>query len=165
MIGGGIYPGMITATIGTVLLIAVVVTSLVLVKRRLRSEWWYAVHLLAYGIALAWFHQIPTGNELVLDEAAADYWQSLYLATLAVLVWYRVLTPFAAAFRHRLRVASVRSERPGVVSLEIAGRNLECIRARPGQSFLWRFLTRVGGRRRTRSRSRQCPPTAPCGSP
>jgi Predicted ferric reductase len=71
MLGGGIYPGMITATIGTVLLIAVVVTSVVIVKRRLRYEWWYSVHLLAYaGIALAWFHQIPTGNELVLDTIA-----------------------------------------------------------------------------------------------
>jgi predicted ferric reductase len=142
MIGGGIYPGMITATIGTFALIAVVISSLVIVKRRLRYEWWYAVHLLAYaGIALAWFHQIPTGNELVLDQAAADYWRSLYLSTLAVLVWYRILTPVAAAFRHRLTVASVRQERPGVVSLEIAGRNLERLRARPGQFFLWRFLS------------------------
>ena len=87
MLGGGVYPGMITATIGTVLLIAVVVTSVVIVRRRLRYEWWYAVHLLAYaGIALGWFHQIPTGSELVLSTAAADYWRGLYLATLAVLV-------------------------------------------------------------------------------
>jgi predicted ferric reductase len=38
MLGGGIYPGMITATVGTVLLIAVVATSIVIVKRRLRYE-------------------------------------------------------------------------------------------------------------------------------
>ena len=79
MLGGGVYPGMITATVGTALLIAVVVTSVVIVRRRLRYEAWYAVHLLAYaGIALAWFHQIPTGNELVLDRVAADYWRALY---------------------------------------------------------------------------------------
>jgi predicted ferric reductase len=142
MIGGGVYPGMVTATIGTFLLVAVVATSLVIVKRRLRYEWWYAVHLLAYaGIALAWFHQIPTGNELVLDEAAADYWTSLYLATLAVLVWYRLLAPAAAALRHRLRVTAVHREGTGVVSLEIAGRGLARLGARPGQFFLWRFLT------------------------
>ena len=53
MLGGGIYPGMITATIGTALLLAVVATSLVIVRRRLSYEWWYAVHLMAYaGIAL-----------------------------------------------------------------------------------------------------------------
>src|SRR5438874_4159848 len=55
MLGGGIYPGMITATVGTALLIAVVVSSVVIVRRRLRYEAWHAVHLLAYaGIALAW---------------------------------------------------------------------------------------------------------------
>src|SRR5205807_4288888 len=41
MLGGGVYPGMITATVGTFLLIAVVVTSVVIVKRRLRYEAWY----------------------------------------------------------------------------------------------------------------------------
>ncbi len=78
MLGGGIYPGMITATVGTALFIAVVVTSVVIARRRLRYEWWHAVHLSAYAaIALAWFHQIPTGNELVLDRTAAGYWRAL----------------------------------------------------------------------------------------
>src|SRR2546423_1555794 len=143
MLGGGVYPGMITATIGTFLLIAVVVTSVVIVKRRLRYEAWYAVHLAAYaGIALAWFHQIPTGNELVLDHAAADYWRALYLVTLGLLVVFRVLAPLAKAFRHRLRVAEVVAEGPGVVSLRITGRRLEALNARAGQFFLWRFLDR-----------------------
>src|SRR5579883_2349666 len=39
------YPGIVTATIGTGLMVAVVVTSLVLVRRRLRYEHWYVVHL------------------------------------------------------------------------------------------------------------------------
>ena len=141
MLGGGIYPGMITATIGTAMLLAVVATSVVIVKRRLSYEWWYAVHLLAYaGIALAWFHQIPTGNELVLDEAAADYWRGLYLATLAILVVFRLLVPCWQLFRYRLRVAGVDDEGPGVVSLHLTGRNLDRLRAEPGQFFLWRFL-------------------------
>src|SRR5947209_3933745 len=83
----------------------VVVTSIVIVRRRLRYEWWYAVHLLAYaGIALSWFHEIPTGNELVLDRAAADYWRGLYLATLAILVAFRLALPLGQLLRHRLRV-------------------------------------------------------------
>src|SRR5436190_17867626 len=91
MLGGRIYPGMITATVGTALLVAVVVSSVVIVRRRLRYESWYAVHFAAYaGIALAWFHQIPTGNELVLDHVAADYWRALYLVTLGLLVAFRV---------------------------------------------------------------------------
>jgi len=143
MLGGGVYPGMVTATVGTGLLVAVVGTSYVIVRRRLRYEWWYAVHILAYAaIALAWFHQIPTGNELVLNTTAADYWRSLYAATLAVLLLSRVALPAVGFVRHGLRVASVTDEGPGVVSLRIEGRRLEQLRARPGQFFTWRFLTR-----------------------
>jgi predicted ferric reductase len=143
MLGGGIYPGMITATVGTALLIAVVASSVVIARRRLRYEWWYAVHLTAYaGIALAWFHQIPTGNELVLDRIAADYWRALYLVTIAVLVAYRLLVPTVNAFRFRLRVADVNDEGPGVVSVRMTGRRLDGLRAEPGQFFLWRFLDR-----------------------
>ena len=35
-------------------------------------------------------------------------------------------------------------EAPGVVSLRLTGRNLDRLGARPGQFFLWRFLTRDG---------------------
>src|SRR5207245_9979006 len=105
ILGGGVYRGMITATIGTGLLLAVVATSIVIVRRKLSYEWWYAVHLMAYaGIALAWFHQIPTGNELVLATVAADYWRGFYAATIAVIVVFRVLLPADAGLRHRLRV-------------------------------------------------------------
>jgi predicted ferric reductase len=99
------------------------------------------VHLTAYaGIALAWFHQIPTGNELVLDRVAADYWRALYAATLALLVLYRVAIPVANAFRFRMRVSEVIPEGPGVVSLRISGQGLARLNAQPGQFFLWRFL-------------------------
>jgi predicted ferric reductase len=143
MLGGGIYPGMITATVGTGLMIAVAASSAVIVKRRLRYEAWYAVHFTAYAaIALAWFHQIPTGNELVLDTAAADYWRGLYAAALAFLLVFRVAQPAFNAVRYRLRVAAVEAEGPGVVSVRIEGRGLDRLDARPGQFFLWRFLDR-----------------------
>ena len=143
MLGGGVYPGMITATVGTGLLVAVAVSSVVIVRRRLPYEAWYAVHFSAYAaIALGWFHQIPTGNELVLDTVAADYWRGLYAATLALVVVCRVLTPLANAFRFGMRVAEVVPEGPGVVSLRITGRHLERLHARAGQFLLWRFLSR-----------------------
>jgi predicted ferric reductase len=143
MLGGGVYPGMITATIGTAMLLGVVATSLVIVRRRLSYEWWYVVHLLAYaGIALSWFHEIPTGNELVVDRAAADYWRALYLVTLAILVVFRIMVPLAQLLRHRLRVAEVLEEGPGVVSVRVVGRRLDRLHPEPGQFFLWRFLDR-----------------------
>ena len=137
------YPGMVTATVGTALLIAVLVSSLVIVRRRLPYEAWYFVHLSVYaGILLAYFHQIPTGNEFTTNVSQRDYWYALYIATLTVLVGFRVVAPAVHAWRYRLRVLEVRRESPDVVSIYIQGRNLERLGARGGQFFLWRFLAR-----------------------
>jgi predicted ferric reductase len=142
MLTGGIYPGMITATVGTFLLIAVVISSVVVVRRHVRYEAWYAIHLTVYAaIALAWFHQIPTGNELVVDRLAADYWRGLYLVTLILLVGFRVAVPAVNALRYRLRVIDVVDEGAGAVSLHIGGPGVARLRAQAGQFFLWRFLT------------------------
>ena len=108
------YPGMITATVGTALFIVVVVTSLVIVRRRLPYEWWYAVHLTAYAaIALSWFHEIPTGNELTVHPVAADYWRALFVATLALLVVFRVVQPLVRTLVLGLRVEEVVAEGSG----------------------------------------------------
>ncbi len=136
------YPGMIAATVGTGMLVVVVISSFVIARRRLPYEAWYAIHITVYGaLALAWFHQIPTGNELVLNQAAADYWQSLYLATIALLVFFRVLQPVFHVLRHRMEVSKVVVEGPGVVSIHMTGRRLDRLGAFAGQFFLWRFLT------------------------
>ncbi len=143
MLTGGIYPGMITATIGTGLFIVVVVSSITIARRRMRYELWYLVHLTSYvAIALAWFHQIPTGNELVIDSTAANYWRGLYIATIVLIVGFRVLVPIAGAFRYRLRVDAVVVEGPGIVSLQLTGRRLDRLNAQAGQFFLFRFLGR-----------------------
>jgi predicted ferric reductase len=140
IIWGGVYPGMIVATVGTFLLVLVTVTSVVIVRRHLSYELWYAVHITAYaGIALGWFHQVPTGNELVHLGIQTDYWTSLYIATLA-LIAFRVLMPVWHGFRYRMRVTEVMPEAPGVVSLRIDGRHLDRLHVRAGQFFIWRFL-------------------------
>jgi predicted ferric reductase len=142
IIWGDVYPGMIIATIGTGLLCLVAFTSYVFVRRRVSYELWYAIHISAYaGIALGWFHQIPTGNDLIHITPAEWYWRSLYLFTLALVAW-RVLVPLINAFRHRLKISEVVNEGPGVVSLRIGGRRLDKMRAAPGQFFSWRFLAK-----------------------
>ena len=137
------YPGVITATAGLVMLIAVVITSIVIVRRRLRYETWYFVHLYAYlAIALAFSHQLATGADFVGGSLARTYWYVLYLATLGALVLFRLGIPAARNAYYRLRVERVVAEGPGVVSLEIGGAHLDRLKARAGQFFTWRFLTR-----------------------
>jgi ferredoxin-NADP reductase len=58
-------------------------------------------------------------------------------------VW-RVALPFWRSTRHRLRVTSVVRESHGVVSVYMAGRHLDRLRAEAGQFFTWRFLTGPG---------------------
>jgi predicted ferric reductase len=138
------YPGVITASAGLALLVAVVVTSIVAVRRRLRYETWYFVHLYAYlGVALAFSHQLATGTDFLGRPAARTYWTALYVVTLGALVAFRILLPLARSLLvHRLRVERVVEEAPGVVSLEFGGRRLDRLRAQAGQFFTWRFLTR-----------------------
>jgi predicted ferric reductase len=139
----GVYPGMVTATIGTAIMVLVVLTSITIVRRRMRYESWYFVHFTVYaGIALGYLHQLPTGNEFVVHPVQADYWISLYVATLAILLAYRVVRPMRNAFRYRLRVRSVTVEAPGVTSIEVTGRDLHALRAQAGQFMLWRFITK-----------------------
>jgi predicted ferric reductase len=137
------YPGMITATVGTALMVAVVASSLVIARRRLPYEAWYFVHITVYaGIALAYLHQLPTGNEFTTSKSQSDYWISLYVVTLALLLCFRVAVPAWRGRRYRLRVEEVKREVPGIVSLRIGGRRLERMDARAGQFMLWRFMTR-----------------------
>lgn len=138
-----IYPGMVEATVGTAMIVVVVVSSFVIVRRKLRYESWYVVHLLSYvAIYLGWVHQIPTGNEFVVDAKPAAFWTALYVVTLGLVILFRLAIPIAHAFWYKLRVAEVLQEGPNVVSLRITGRHLDHMRARSGQFFLWRFLTR-----------------------
>ncbi len=137
------YPGVITALAGLSLLVGVVVTSAVLVRRRMRYETWYFLHLYAYlAVALAFSHQLATGTAFVGRPLARTYWTALYVGTLAAIVGFRLVLPVARSLRHRLRVERVVAEAPGVVSIEVGGVRLERLRARAGQFFTWRFLTR-----------------------
>jgi predicted ferric reductase len=136
------YPGIVTGTVGMALLLVVVISSLVIVRRRLPYEAWYALHLTTYaGIALAYGHQLPTGNEFTANPGQRQYWIALYVVTLVLLGVYRIARPVLRASRHRMSVESVTVEGPGVVSLRIGGRRLDRLGARAGQFFLWRFLT------------------------
>jgi predicted ferric reductase len=137
------YSGVLLATIALGLLIAVVATSVVAVRRRLGYRTWHALHVLAYGaVALAFSHQLATGQEFQRQPVARAYWWALYAATLAAILGSRVVVPLARSLRHGLRVERVVREAPGVVSIEIGGRDLDRLPALSGQFLQWRFLAR-----------------------
>ena len=139
------YPDMLKATIGTVLLLAVGAVSARAARRRLSYETWYYLHLATYvAIFLTFFHQISNGAEFVLDPKAKVAWYGLYLGSAALILWFRFTRPILLASRHRLTVAEVRHEAPGVHSVFITGRRLDELAdaTLSGQFFRWRFLQR-----------------------
>jgi len=139
------YPGMLLATAGTLLLILVVILSIRAARRRQRYETWHLLHLYAYlGVGLALPHQLWTGADFTASPAACLYWWGLYGAALAAVLAFRVALPLGRSAYHRLRVDTVVTEAPGVVSVYLRGHRLDRLPARAGQFFLWRFLDGPG---------------------
>ena len=136
------YPDMLIGTAGGVLLIAVGVVSARAVRRRVSYETWYHLHLLTYlAVFLAFFHQVSLGAQFAGDATARVVWCLLYGGAGALVAWYRVWTPVRLNRRHRLRVAAVVPEAPGVCSVVIHGERLAELGAEPGQFMRWRFLS------------------------
>jgi predicted ferric reductase len=139
------YPYVLMATVATGLLIMVAVTSIRAMRRRLTWETWRFLHLYAYlAIALAFGHELAVGSDFSDDAIARWYWIGLYVAVGLCVLTFRVGHPVRLSLRHRLRIARIVNEAPGVVSLYVRGRHLAQLQARAGQYFRWRFLTPTG---------------------
>ncbi|MCU1591208.1 MAG: oxidoreductase [Frankiales bacterium] len=139
------YPGMIMATVGTGLLVMVVVTSIRAARRRLRYESWHLLHLYAYlGVGLALPHQLWTGNDFLTSRGATVFWWGAYLVTAGAVLTFRLGVPAYRTLRHRPVVRRVVRESTDVVSVYVGGRDLHRLPVRAGQFFIWRFLDRAG---------------------
>jgi predicted ferric reductase len=139
------YPGMLLAAAGTGLLVLVVVTSIRAARRRQRYETWHLIHLYAYlGVGLALPHQLWTGADFVSSVPAQIYWWTAYAGTLGAVLVFRLGLPIWRSSYHRLQVAAVVPEAPGVVSVHVKGHRLDRLPVRAGQFFLWRFLDGPG---------------------
>ena len=137
------YPFVLWAVVGLGLFIAVAVSSMRAARRRLSYETWHALHLYAYlAVALTFAHQLVVGADFADDPVARLYWIGLYVVTAATILIFRFGQPIRVSLRHRLRVANVVREGPGVVSIYLTGRDLDQLAIRSGQYFVCRFLTR-----------------------
>jgi ferredoxin-NADP reductase/DMSO/TMAO reductase YedYZ heme-binding membrane subunit len=135
------YPDMLKGTIGGLLLLAVGALSVRAVRRKVRYETWYYLHLLTYlAVFLAFWHQLALGADFSAHPLARGFWYALYGAAAAAVLWFRIAAPLRLNLRHRLRVAQVVQEAPGVVSVIVCGERLPELAARAGQFLRWRFL-------------------------
>ena len=136
---------MLPAAAAFVLMIFMGVISYRKIRARMRYETWWVMHLYFYlAIVLAFGHQVEMGTMFSTNALQKWFWTFLYAGSFVLVVASRVITPLIFSFRHRLHVADVRHEANGVVSVYITGRDLDMVKARGGQFFQWRFITRHG---------------------
>ena len=137
------YRDILAAAVGFGLLILAGITSYRAVRRRLRYETWWVVHLYLYiGLALAFAHQIFTGVSFIGHPLVRAMWIAIWLSTVGLVLVFRVGQPAWRSLRHQLRVVEVRNEARGVVSVICQGRRLDKLAVSGGQFFLWRVLTK-----------------------
>lgn len=135
-------PDMPLAFIGMGLLIAVVVTSLVAVRRKFSYEGWHLVHLLSYvSVAFALPHQLSVGGVLANGTVQRVYWIALYVIAFGAILVFRFVEPLVSSLRHQITVAGVSTIAPGVTSIHLRGRDLRALGSSGGQFFIWRFWT------------------------
>ncbi len=137
------YPGILTATVGFVLLVIAGFTSARIAKRRMRYETWWAVHLYTYlALALSFSHQLAIGVMFIGHPFERLFWTALFIGTAGVVFAYRILLPTWRSTFHQLRVAAVEREAPGVVSLVLEGKRLRLMPIAGGQFIQLRILKR-----------------------
>lgn len=135
-------PDLPLAVIGLGLLIVVVISSLVAVRRKFSYEGWHLVHLLSYvAVLFAVPHQLSVGGIFAAGRFERVYWIALYVLAFGAIGTYRFIEPVVSSIRHRMSVGSVESVSPGVVSIHFTGRNLSALESAGGQFFVWRFWT------------------------
>lgn len=135
-------PDMWLAFVSMALFVAVVVTSLVAVRRRFPYEFWYAVHLLTYAAVLTSLpHQFSVGGLFAEGTWQRWYWLGICVLTAVALLFFRLWQPLASTFRHRLTVERVEMVAPDVFNIEMSGLRLHQLAGNGGRFFFWRFLT------------------------
>ncbi|SBT48928.1 Predicted ferric reductase [Micromonospora narathiwatensis] len=135
------YEDMVSAFVAAGILVAVGLTAVRAVRRRLPYELWHHLHLTSYlALLLGYGHQFSNGAQLFDPGPVRTGWIAAYLLVVAALVWGRVIAPLHFNLRHRLRVAEVVAEAPDTVSIYLTGHRLNQIDLLGGQYFRWRFL-------------------------
>lgn len=131
------------AAIGISLIIPAIVLSVLVLKKMVKYEIWYYVHLTFYiAVALVFGHQFEVGSDFTSNKIFADYWYALYAFTFANLIYYRILRPIIFFIRHRFKITRVMPETGDVSSVYIEGEKMDLFPVEAGQFMIVRFLTK-----------------------
>lgn len=134
------YDDVWQAMIAVILFTVIVGFSIYIVRKRLKYETWYYIHLLTYlAIAFAWGHQLKLGSDFA-NQLFVYYWYALYIVVFGNVLFFRFFRQIYLFFVYRFYVEKVVREADGAVSIYIGGKNLSKFHIHPGQFMILRFL-------------------------
>jgi len=136
------YEDVFLATLGTIIFFVASFFSVQAIRKKLRYEIWYLIHVTVYaGILMTFFHEINTGADFINNFWFTAFWYGLY--SLAFVVWlrYRVLNQLILQYTHQFRVESIVQTATNTYSVSLTGRNIQDFEFEPGQYATWRFLS------------------------
>jgi predicted ferric reductase len=140
------YDDVYNATVGAVLMVGLGGMSAVIIRKHLKYETWYLVHLTSYlAIILAFAHQLSTGGDFIRQPGFAIYWQALYIIVFGLIVLIRIVLPAIRWRQHDFRVKKIIKEAQDIYSIHIGGRHLNQVDYEPGQFAIWHFLAGENG--------------------
>ncbi|MEK7504216.1 MAG: ferric reductase-like transmembrane domain-containing protein, partial [Patescibacteria group bacterium] len=121
------------AFLALMLFIVIVFTS-VFLRKTMKYEIWYYIHLLTYiAVLLAFGHQ---------NTSFPILWNSLYVFTFANVFYFKFLKLFLNFWKYKFKVEKIVQETESTVSLYITGIDVEKFLFEPGQYVVIRFLTK-----------------------
>jgi predicted ferric reductase len=128
------------AAIALGLILALIVSSLVIFRKKLSYDFWYLVHLMAYlAVVFSIPHQFSVGGIFAAGTISRYYWIALYVVVGASLVVFRFVIPIIRSYRHALYVDDIYFESKDVVTVTIRGKDIHRLSAKAGQFLMWRF--------------------------
>lgn len=134
------------AFISVCLFTLIVFFSIYIVRRKLKYETWYFIHLFTYlAIVLGFAHQLTYGQDLLLNDVFRYYWWALYIFVAVNHVIYRFARQVYLYYKYRFVVDHVIKETDEAASVYITGKNLNTFSIQAGQFFSVRFLNKTMG--------------------
>jgi predicted ferric reductase len=131
----------VLALIGLILFMIVIATSIKLARSRMRYEYWYFVHLIAYiAIFVALPHQLELGEDLNGKNLFYFYWIGLYAAVFASHLIFRFIRPIYIYKKQKFKISRIVRENYNTVSVYIKGNDLTSFDVNAGQFMIVRFL-------------------------
>ena len=135
------YQDVLNSIIAFLLLTVIVGLSIYFVRKKVKYETWYYVHLLTYlAIILGFSHQMKVGVDFITQPLFREYWWGIYIALFVVVVTFRFVVPIVQSLWYGLRVDKVVVENHDTHSIYIKGRNVQKLRYQNGQFAIWWFL-------------------------